>query len=305
MKASIQLPSLQALVAVAAISFMGATQTSVSAQRTNLPPRTPGYQAPRPNPKPPSPPIVVDQPTFSRPDLVIRKFQQNGNVQISGGFLRIPVKVAVLNQGQTDASQKTVCAVRVGSKHPWSTFMNPIKRGTVAEKTGIVSVKYSPAIQAAGKVVINAVADAAIGPKEVAVSPTGRVLESNEQNNQQALTINLNSGGGINRPGQRPPFPGGKTPGKPPRAKSDLLIDRFELNGNVRHTGTVIEIPFRMHLRNAGSSHTGVKSLAAINHANQTKWHSFISALGVGQKQIATGVLKINDSKKLYAGKTL
>lgn len=154
-----------------------------------------------------------------KPDLIVQDFKRTAAPQFKNGYWEIPVSFKVKNQGNASTSEQFVNGVMHYPNYRWTGFMQPLAPGATRTSTGIVKIPDATKKFAGRTLRLIAHADAPIAAADTSMPAYGRVNESNENNNQATIGVELPGGFGLTGSiNQSPTFPGTVKPLQIPQA---------------------------------------------------------------------------------------
>ncbi|MEQ1904747.1 MAG: hypothetical protein ABL888_11215 [Pirellulaceae bacterium] len=252
----------------------------------------------------------------AKADLKIQTFQQAGQPAIRNGKLEVPFQMTIKNIGAAASIDNVVNGIRVSSVYQWSGFMSAIAPNGSKVISGVL--KMNPPDQALPNRELHliAMADAPIAGADTSIPEWGRVNESDESNNTKALGVKIpssfgvtstpagnaasNGSGAISGSTKTAPGVGGGGAGP-----MDLVVEQFEVEGQVQYSDGNIEIPVRIKVRNLGSLPSPANVVNGVEFGNKFIWSGMMDSVPANSFRVATGVVKIPDPGQLKKGQTL
>ncbi len=132
--------------------------------------------------------------TDEEPDLIVENFKKTATPTYKNGKWEIPFQFDVKNIGHGAANIQFVNGIRVGNGtgYQWSGFVTSIApNGIKKSVTGVLKVADPAKLKAGQLIKLTAMADAPIAAADTSMSPEGRITESNETNNEMAISLTL------------------------------------------------------------------------------------------------------------------
>jgi hypothetical protein len=222
--------------------------------------------------------------------------------------------MTIRNIGTAPSSDNLVNGIRISNEYQWSALMKSVAPNGTQVIDGVLKTTAPNRPRPNQALHLIAMVDAPIAAGDTSIPVWGRQQESNEKNNTKALGVPIparvgnltTTSNSTTKPAAVKPggYAGPRPTGGAP-SPADLVVETFELQGQVQHRDGKLEIPIRMTIRNQGDVPSPDKVFNGVSYRKQYHWSAIMKSVPAHGTIVKTGVVKIPDSPQLQKGRSV